>query len=89
MGSFTAPDYVGSHLRESLEAGLAETFGDEKLSRILRAQAKLRLITMSDEQLQELARLTAGVRPVGLVYDGFKKVVKELASRNDWTKDLF
>jgi len=88
MGSFTAPDYVESHLRESLEAGLAETFGDEKLSRKLRAKAKLRLITMSDEQLKELARLTAGERPVVQVYYSFKKVIKELASRNDWTKDL-
>jgi len=88
MGSFTAPDYVESHLWESLEAGLVETFGDEKLSRKLRAKAKLRLITMSDEQLKELAMLTAGERPVVQVYYGFKKVVKELASRNDWTKDL-
>ena len=88
MGSFTAPDYVESHLLESLEAGLAETFGDEKLSRKLRAKVKLRLITMSDEQLQELARLTAGERPVGQIYEGFKKVVKELASRTEWTKDL-
>jgi len=88
MGSFTAPDYVESHLLEVLEAGLAETCGDRNLSRQLRARAKLRLVTMSDEQLRELAKLTAGERPVGLVYDGFKKVVKELASRNDWTKDL-
>lgn len=88
MGKEAASSYVESHLMEALVAGLAETGGDEELSSRLRARAKLRLITMSDEQLWELARLTSGERPVGPVYDGFKREIKELVLRNDWIKDL-
>ena len=64
MGKEAASSYVESHLLAALAAGLAEANGDKELSGHLRARAKLSLITMSDEQLWELARLTSGGKTV-------------------------
>ena len=52
-------DFIKYHLREALQASIAESNGDEALSRRLQAEVKLRLIGMSDEELWELAKLTA------------------------------
>lgn len=51
-------DYV-YHLREALQASIAESNGDEALSRRLHAEAKLRLLNMSGEELWELAKQTS------------------------------
>jgi hypothetical protein len=84
-----ASSYVESHLVEALIAGLAEISGNEELSKQLRARAKLRLITMSDEQLWELARLTSGGKLVEQTYERFKRAVGELiATHSEWAKDL-
>ncbi len=59
MGQVAKRDFVKYHLREALRGAAAEADGDEDLSRRLRAETKLRLIGMSDEQLWELAKQTS------------------------------
>ncbi len=79
------------HLREALVGAIAEIDGNETLSRRLHAQAKLRLITMSDEEQQELAKLVAcpPERPVEMVYRGLKSDIEELKeTATEWMKDL-
>ncbi len=80
-----------SHLREVLVAALAEVDGNEVLSRHLHARAKLRLVTMSDEELWELARLTAcpPERSIEMAYKEHKCVVEEIKrTAAEWMKDL-
>ena len=48
-------NFIKYHLREALRGAAAEADGDEVLSRRLRAEARLRLIGLCDEQLWELA----------------------------------
>ena len=84
-------DFIIRHLCEALVGAVAEADGNETLSRRLHAQAKLRLITMSDEELQELAKLIARPpeRPVEMVYQGLKGKIKELKqTATEWMKDL-
>ncbi len=84
-------DFVIRHLRQVLVDGIAEADGNETLSRRLRARTKLRLIAMSDEELQELAESVACLpeRPVETVYQGLKCKIAELKqTANEWTKDL-
>ena len=83
--------FVIRHLREALVSALTEADGNETLSRHLHARAKLRLITMSDEELQELAKLVAcpPERPVEMVYQGLKGEIEELKqTANEWMKDV-
>ncbi len=85
------PDFVTKHLLELLRGALAEIDGEEDLSRRLRAQAKLRLISMSDNELWELARILSfpPERPIELVYQQIRRVSEEFkATRGEWTGDL-
>ena len=59
MGQVANRDFVKYHLREALRGTTAEMDGDEDLSRRLHTEMRLRLISMSDEELWELARVTA------------------------------
>ncbi len=84
-------DFVEYHLREALLAAVAELNGDEDLSRYLRARVRSRLISMSAEELWELAKLTASPpkRPVELVYKEVKQAKEELlATAIEWINDL-
>ena len=84
-------DFVEHHIVEAFRGGLAEANGDENLARRLRAQAKLRLICMSDEELWELAKLNSSPpeRPVEPVYKAFKQTIEEhKVTANDWASDL-
>ena len=84
-------DSVKHHLREALTASVVESSGNEKLSLRLRAEAKLRLISMSDEELWELAKRTADppVRPVELAYEEHKRRAEKLrATASKWMDDL-
>jgi len=83
--------FVEYHLREALRVGIAQMGSDEGLSKRLQAKVKLRLIGMSDEELWELARLTADPLkgPVDQVYKEFKQRVEELrVTAGDWMSDL-
>ncbi len=84
-------DFVIRHLREALVGAIAEADGNETLSRRLHARARLRLITMSDEELRELANQVAcpPERPIETVYQGLKDQITQLKQTAiDWTKDL-
>ena len=83
-------DFVKYHLSEALRAARAEQDGDEDLSRRLHAQTKLRLITMSEQELWELAGLASSPeKPVESVYKVFKQAVEEhRATASEWINDL-
>ena len=84
-----ANDVVMFHLREVLQAGLAEHDGD-LVSRRLRAEAKIRLITMSEEELWELTRITCPPdKTFEQVYENYKMEIEKLKeSSGEWMKDL-
>lgn len=87
----TKRDFVKDHLREAVRGAAAEVDGDEDLSRRLRAETRLRLIGMSDEQLWELAKQTSRPpgMPVELAYKRHKQAVEELkATASEWMNDL-
>ncbi|MDD5537354.1 MAG: response regulator [Candidatus Omnitrophica bacterium] len=75
-----AQDYVFYHLREALVQALADIDGNETLSRYLRARSRLRLITMSKNELQELTRLVSQCtnRPAETVYKELESKIAEL-----------
>jgi len=84
-------DFIKYHLIEALHGAVAESNDDEDLSRRLHAETKLRLMGMSDEELWELAKLTADppLRPIELAYKGFKRRVEELrTTASEWMNDL-
>jgi hypothetical protein len=82
---------VEYHILEALRGAIAETEGDECLSRRLNAETKLRLIRMSDEEIRELAKVTSipKEQDVELVYKHFKTSIEELkATASTWIGDL-
>ena len=90
MGQVAKRDFIKYHLREAFRSAAAEADGDEDLSRRLRAETRLRLIGMSDEQLRELAKQTScpGM-PVELAYKRHKQAIEELkATASEWMNDL-
>lgn len=83
--------YVEHHMVEALPGALAEADGDENLSRRLRAETKLQLICMSDEELWEFAKLTSSPpeRPVKLACKGIKQAIEEIrATASEWVNQL-
>lgn len=84
-------DFISYHLFDALRAALAEADGDVDLSRRLHAETKLRLIYMSDDELWELARVTAARarKPVELVYKQLKQAVDQhRATASEWINEL-
>lgn len=84
-------DFVRHHVVWALRAGVADADGDEDLSRRLHAQTRLRLISMSDEELWQLTKLISSPpeRPVELVYEKFKQAIEEWkATASEWVGDL-
>jgi len=79
------------HILVALGAAVAESNGDEALSRCLQAETRLRLITMSDKELWELAKIAAAPPeiPVESVYRASKHAIEEhKATASEWIKDL-
>ena len=79
------------HILVALGAAVAEMEGDEDLSRRLHAETRLRLISMSDEEIWELAKPGSHPpeRPVELVYKQIKQAVEEhRATASEWMNDL-
>ncbi len=83
-------DVAKYHIVEALRAGVAELTGDKELAHNLRAETKMRLISMSEEELWELARVTCPPhKTFEQVYAGFKESIDKLKiSANEWMKDL-
>ncbi len=86
----TSQDFTQYHLVEALLGGVAEADGNDELSRRLHAKTRLRLVSMSDEELWELAKLmTSPDRPVQQVYKEYKSRIEELrTTRSEWLTDL-
>ena len=83
--------FIEHHLVEALLAGTAEIDGNQELARHLQARIKLRLISMTDEELWEFAKLLSSPpeRPVEPVYKGFKEDIEEhRAIACEWINDL-
>jgi len=79
------------HILVALGAAVAEMEGDEDLSQRLHTETRLRLLSMSDEELWELAKLGSHPpeRPVELVYKQIKQAVEEhRATASEWMDDL-
>jgi len=81
---------VPNHIVEALRGAVAEAEGDEKLSRLLHAETKARLIQMSDEELWELAKRTShSSQSRELVYKRYKQAREQLrATATEWAADL-
>lgn len=87
----TSQDFAKYHCGEALLGGVAEADGNDELSRRLRAKTKLRLISMSDEELLELAKLTSSPpeKPIELAYQNHKRAIEKLrATKSEWLTDL-
>ncbi len=87
----TSRDFVKYHLRMALLGSLAEANGDQVLSWRLHAEVRLQLISMSDEELWELAKITASYpeRPVEQAYGDHKRKIEELRTTiSEWINDL-
>ncbi len=87
----TNRDFVKYHLLKAVLSVLAEGDGNEVLSRRSHAQTKLRLITMSEEELWELAKITScpPERPVELAYEDHKRAIEKIkATASEWINDL-
>ena len=76
MGNF---DLVRYHVQSSIRAAIAEFSGYNEEAEKLRAQGNLRLISMSEQELWELATILAHhpARPADVVYDELLEVIEE------------
>lgn len=83
-------EFVAWHLLESLRAAKAEVDNDTAESRRLQAQAKLRFINMNDDELWELATVSASPRrPVDFVFlDLLRDRERLTANAEDWAPDI-
>lgn len=82
-----ASDVVRYHLLEALRAATTE---DERLARRLRAETMMRLVSMTEDELWELARVTClPQQTFEQAYAIFKETIENLkASSCEWMKDL-
>ncbi len=86
----TNQNFVKYHLSRALLGAVAEAEGNEGLAH-LRAQTKLRQISMSDEELWELAKSTSPPPdlPVELAYQNHKRAIEGCrATASEWIDDL-
>lgn len=84
-------DFVVYHVREALIGALAEVDGNKSLCRYLRARSRLRLITMTEEELWGLSEMVAysPERSTEEVYQGLKRNIEEYKQTlKEWIKDL-
>lgn len=84
-------DFAWYHLCEGLYAAAAKSDSDEDSSRRIHAKAKLRLMSMSDKELRELAKLTSSFldRPVEVSYQETKRAIAQhRVTASEWINDL-
>ncbi|MBT4511440.1 MAG: hypothetical protein HOC20_04425 [Chloroflexi bacterium] len=83
--------FVHHHLVDSLRAAIAEANGcDDEASR-LRSQAKLRLMSMSERDIWELAGATATYpdRPVEQIYSEIQEAITlHRDTAHEWLPDI-
>ena len=82
--------FVEHHLHESLRAALAEAYGDELLARRLHAEAKARLLSMSDEEIWTLAKLSSNNKDTAKsAYAKYKEEKEKLRTNvAEWVTDI-
>ena len=70
---------VRYHVQSSIRATIAEFSGNKDEAKKLRAQGNLRLVTMSEDELWELATVLSHnpSRPAEVVYDEIQTVIEE------------
>jgi len=84
-------NFAQYHLYEGLYAAATESDGNKDSSRRMHAEAKLRLMSMSDEELRELAKLTSSFldRPVEVSYQETKRAIAQhRVTASEWINDL-
>lgn len=86
----TVSDIVHYHLREALQAGISDREDNCESARCHHAETKIRLISMSQEDLWELAVVTCPpTKTIEQVYTSLINRVEELRnSAKEWMKDL-
>lgn len=84
-------DSVWYHFFSGLSHAAAELDDHTDSSRRLHAQAKLRLMSMSDTEIWELAQLTSSFlgRPIEVSYQEIKRTVRQhRVTAKEWVGDL-
>ena len=83
--------FVHRHLLNSLCAAVAEANGFIDVARRLRSQTKLRLMSMSDTDIQTLAGVTANhpERPVDQVYNDIQEAIAlHQTTAHQWLSEI-
>lgn len=82
--------FIEQHIIDCVRAAIAEAGGDEKKAARLRAQSKLRLICMTDEEIWELAEQTCcpPQRTAIQAYGDLKRTIIEYKETSDKWIDL-
>jgi len=84
--------FVEQHILDCLRAAVAEARGEQARARRLRAQGKLRLVCMSDDEVWELAGRTCCPprRSLGDAYRDIKRTIEEYKNTTDeWLHQAF
>jgi hypothetical protein len=87
----TEYDFVVRHVVEAIRGGVAALHADKELARRLNAETKLRLITMSDEELWKLAELFSPPlgKSVESSFQDLKRLIDQYrATARQWSSDL-
>lgn len=92
-GQMRRRNFVGHRILSSLCAGIAEVTGDEKLAQRVCAQTRLRLITMSDEEIWQMAEVCSlHDRSPTQVYEQYVQIKRSIeehkATFDTWRNDL-
>lgn len=78
-------DSVVRHVNEAIRGGIAELHGDKKLAQQLNAATRLRLVTMSDQELMVLAKLLSP--SLGKTAEEYYKELKQTVEEHRKTAD--
>ncbi|MDD5093951.1 MAG: hypothetical protein PHV74_06185 [Dehalococcoidia bacterium] len=85
-------NFVEQHIIDCIRAAMVEARGEEQKAARLRAQGKLRLVCMSDEEIWELANRTCCPprRPAEDAYYDIKQTIAEYrATTDEWLGKAF
>ena len=85
-------NFVEQHIVDCIRAAVVEANGEEQKAARLRAQAKLRLVCMSDEEVWELAGRTCSPprRSVEEAYSDIRQTIEEYKmTASEWVSQSF
>lgn len=84
--------FVEQHIVDCIRVAVVEARGEEKKAARLRAQGKLRLVCMSDEEVWELAGRTCcpPIRSIEEAYSDIRQTIAEYkATTDEWLSRAF